>query len=291
MYRQVVIGVDGEAGGRDAIALARSLADQTAELTLVHIYGGESVSAREPGAEQGAQRAEALRLLERERSKAGIDATLAPVAAASVGRGLHEVAGSAAADLIAVGSTHRGGLGRVVLGDDTRGALGAAPCAVAIAPHGYGRGTGQIDIVGVAYDFSEVADAILAVGWEIASGWGAALSALYVAPLPTLAGEDGHAPGWDDFVAAEHDRDDPRDGALEDVDGRITYGRRGRELVAFSEDVDLLIVASRGHGPLRSLIFGSMSNYLADHTRGPLLVVPPAAQALEVKTGRAHARS
>ena len=47
------------------------------------------------------------------------------------------------------------------------------------------------------------------------------------------------------------------------------------ELLAFGDEVDLLIVGSRGHGPLRRLVLGSTSLQLTREARCPLLIVPP----------------
>ena len=72
MFTSVLIGVDGRQGGRDAIALARQLAAPAATLTLGHvcapILGRGAVEAL-PG-----QRAEARKLLARERGRAAVDA-------------------------------------------------------------------------------------------------------------------------------------------------------------------------------------------------------------------------
>ena len=40
MFKNVLVGVDGRAGGRDAIALASRLRDPDGELTLAHVYAG-----------------------------------------------------------------------------------------------------------------------------------------------------------------------------------------------------------------------------------------------------------
>ena len=41
--------------------------------------------------------------------------------------------------------------------------------------------------------------------------------------------------------------------------------------------LDLLVVGSRNYGPVKRLVLGSTSNYLARHARGPLLVLPRVA--------------
>src|SRR5579859_3719858 len=38
MFKDVLIGVDGRQGGRDAVALARELATPEARFTLAHVY-------------------------------------------------------------------------------------------------------------------------------------------------------------------------------------------------------------------------------------------------------------
>ncbi|MGO9495558.1 MAG: universal stress protein [Solirubrobacteraceae bacterium] len=71
-------------------------------------------------------------LLER-RARSGVEAHLRWRQAPSVGQGLQELCEEIGPDLLVVGSSRCGLLGRVLLGDDTRAALTGAPCAIAIA--------------------------------------------------------------------------------------------------------------------------------------------------------------
>src|SRR5581483_6068776 len=138
MYANVLVGVDQELGGRDAIALATELLADGGALTLAHVHNGYPMVGR--GASpvyEAAERTRAVDVLQTARTNAGVDADLRPVGAASVGRGLHELAETLHADLLVVGSTRRSRLGRAVLGDDAAAALAGAPCAVAVAPAGY----------------------------------------------------------------------------------------------------------------------------------------------------------
>ena len=41
MFKNVLVGVDGRAGGRDAIALASQLANPDGKLTLAHVHTGD----------------------------------------------------------------------------------------------------------------------------------------------------------------------------------------------------------------------------------------------------------
>ena len=61
---------------------------------------------------------------------------------------------------------------------------------------------------------------------------------------------------------------------IEGVDGRAVYGLAGEELAAIGDEVQLLVVGSRGYGPMKRLILGSTSDYLERHARCSLLVLP-----------------
>lgn len=103
----------------------------------------------------------------------GATAELTGMFAASVGNGLHMLAEDGDADLLVVGSTGRGRLGHVIVGDDDRGTVTGATCPVAIAPHGYTDQAAQINNIGVAYNGSAEASAALAVARDLAHAKGA----------------------------------------------------------------------------------------------------------------------
>jgi nucleotide-binding universal stress UspA family protein len=65
--------------------------------------------------------------------------------------------------------------------------------------------------------------------------------------------------------------------ALEGAEGEAVIGLVGEELAAFCDRLDLVVVGSRGYGPMRSLVLGSTSQHLVRHARCPLLVLPRAA--------------
>jgi nucleotide-binding universal stress UspA family protein len=272
MFRNVFIGVDGSPTGRDAITLATALAEPDARLTLAHVYGGALTPGRV--AFDPTVRGDCDRLLEAEREAAGVSAELVSIFAPSVGRGLHALAEDRAADLLVVGSTSRGLAGRVLAGDDTRGALNGAPCAVAVAPRGYIARAGGFFRIGVGYDFSDESHAALAAARELAARDGSKISALYVVSLPT-AGYMAPMPGtWGEILEEDRKAAQEKVSSLDGVEATAVYGLPGEELAAFGDRVDLLVVGSRNYGPMRRLILGSTSNRLARHARSPLLVLP-----------------
>ena len=267
MFNNVLVGVDGRPSGRDAIALASRLADPDRKLTLAHVHGGETAEEQRGSHE----------LLEQERSAAGAEAELISHVSASPGRGLHEQAERMAADLLVVGSCHHGVFGRTMLGDDTRAALNGAPCAVAVASLGYAGHPEPIAKIGIGYDESEESKVALAAAQQLATATGASVHALEVVAIPTYAFTGFAAPVSGEGLDEMLEQRDDRLKELTDVDARAVYGLAGEELAAFGDEVDVLVVGSRGYGPMRRLVLGSTSDYLERHARCSLLVLPRAA--------------
>jgi nucleotide-binding universal stress UspA family protein len=273
MFKHVLVGVDGTANGRDAIALASRLAG-AAKPTLVHVHPGEfhALHGTTPALLADEERA-ALKLLEDERAATGVDAEILSVVAASPGAGLHQVAEENGADLLVVGSCGRSAIGRAMLGDDTRAALNGAPCAVAIAARGYATHASALAKVGVAYNGSPESETALALARELAAGGGAAVYALEVVSLPSYAFTGIVAPALGDSIDTMLAQAKERLDKLPDVHGDAVYGLAGEELAAFGSRLDLLVVGSRGYGPVKRLVVGSTSDYLERHARCSLLVL------------------
>lgn len=145
MFKNVLVGIDSQVGGRDALALAKQLAAVDGRLTLAHVYPGDPRLRREPMLHyQQMEREKALKLLTEARDKGGVVAELRYEEASSPARGLHRLAEAIDADLLVVGSSRHGPLGRLLLGDDACGALNGAPCAVAVAPALHGARSAAI---------------------------------------------------------------------------------------------------------------------------------------------------
>ena len=181
----------------------------------------------------------------------------------AVGRGLHELAERQGADLVVVGSSGRGLLGRVAVGDHTRDALNGAPCAVAVAPAGYAQRPSAVRKIGVGYDGSPESKHALAVARELAAWLGAKVSAFEAVTLPLDAGNVG---ALDQLVESARSAI----AELGDVDAHAAYGDPVEELALFGASVDLLIVGSRGYGPIGRLVHGSTSQRLVRSARCPV---------------------
>jgi nucleotide-binding universal stress UspA family protein len=279
MFENVLVGVDGTSNGRDAIALAAQLVAHDRRITLANVRRDElhPLYAIVPGARSD-ESGSSLELLERERSDAQVQAEVVSVAAESPGAGLHRQAEAQGADLLVVGSSGRSVLGRVMLGDDTRAALNGAPCAVAIAARGRAELPAPIAKVGVAYNGSPESERALAAAIEVAQPTRASVSALEVVSIPSYLASGLSAAAVTESIESVLAAARARLAALEGVEGRVVYGLAGEELAAFGQDVDLLVVGSRGYGPVRRLVLGSTSDYLERHARCSLLVLPRAPE-------------
>jgi nucleotide-binding universal stress UspA family protein len=278
MFKNVLVGVDGRPNGRDAIALASLLTDPDGKLTLAHVHTGDlrPSHAIAPGLVRE-EREASHKLLEAERAAADVKADLISIVSMSPGRGLHEQAEEQNADVIVVGSCSHGAFGRAMLGDDTRGALNGAPCAVAVAARGYADGRASITKVGVAYNASPESEAALTIAHELVAPTSATVHALEVVSIPTYAYTGIIPPAIGESIEVMIREANGRMKELPDVEGHAVYGLAAEELAAFGDQVDILVVGSRGYGPVKRLVLGSTSDYLERHARCSLLVLPRAA--------------
>lgn len=191
-----------------------------------------------------------------------------------VGPGLHDAAREAAADLIVVGSSARGVLGRILAGDDVIATLRSAPCTVAIAPHGFASQAHSIASIGVGYDGGAHADAALDAAKALAARSGATVRALGIAPAPqALVAPVGIAAVAQ--LEAGRDRAERAIAMLgPDVSGHVVDGIAHLRLAELSSEVDLLVVGSSRRGALGRVLLGSTSERLSRQAACPLLVVP-----------------
>jgi nucleotide-binding universal stress UspA family protein len=290
MFKNVVVGVDEHDGGRDAIALAKHLRDPNGQLTLAYIYHGDPHVWRGSSPPYEAAESERTReLLERAREEAGVEAQLRWRGSPSVGRGLHELAESAAADLLVIGSSRRGLLGRVLIGDDTRAALNGAPCAVAIAPAGYSQRPVVMREIGVGYNGSPESEHALGVARKLAAQHHTKLSAFEAVSLQMYLFLGGPMPVDESIDDAVKDARE-RIAALGEVEAHSAYGHPAEELALYSASLDLLVLGSRSYGPIGRLVHGSTAQQLARTARCPLLVLTRAARKADAVTASDNGR-
>lgn len=287
MFKTIVVGLDGRAGGHDALRLAARLARAGAtEIVAVRAFPYEPYASRfGPPIAPTIVTAQCLEELDHELEgwRSVVDRRLA-IGDSSPARALHRVAEEQHAGLIVVGSTHRGPMGRVLVGDVAQATLHGSPCPVAIAPHAAVTALpdrGRLHRIGVGYDGGEESVQALGLAAALAHANGAALHARWVVAVPpTLGGAPAADETWMEAGRAESAR--RLDEALAGLDGvrvsgEAVIGNPVRELARLSQEVDVLVVGSRAWGPTRRLFTGSTAARLAREAHCPLLVLPRGA--------------
>ncbi|HEY7622643.1 MAG TPA: universal stress protein [Solirubrobacteraceae bacterium] len=286
MFNRIVVGIDARQGGRDALALAERLARAfNGELIAVHAYPYDYYVSRGASADfEAVMHTTAQETLSGELERAGVSADAIAISDSSPGRALHRIAERRDADLIVVGSAHRGRIGRVLAGDVTAGTLHGSPCAVLVAPAGYAEHGKKLATVGVGYDGSPESQAALELAHDLAKGIGARLRVIdVVVPVEPGGPFSAYHPDWTEHARVRREEAEERLEAVlaelgEIATGDIAFGDPARELAFEGNHLDLLITGSRGYGPVRRLMLGSTSAKLVHEAPCPVMVLTRSAR-------------
>jgi nucleotide-binding universal stress UspA family protein len=285
----IVIGFDGTDSGEDAVALGLVLARATRAVPLVTVVHPQEypIGVGRVDAEWVAfmhERAE--QLLGRARRLVGEDtgADFREVSAPSESRGLHDLAEDEEAELVVVGSSHRGPLGRTFPGSTGDRLLQGSACPVAVAPRGLRESPPErLARIAVAYLDTPEAGQALEAAVALAERVGAGLRLVSVMPRPAdmylpVVGRDAE----EAFMATSRELfrgalDDAlaRIGGRVEAEGHLLEGEVVDTLATLDRrDADLLVCGSRAYGPLRRVLLGGVSSRLLRRSALPLLVVP-----------------
>jgi nucleotide-binding universal stress UspA family protein len=294
--RHLICGIDGSDPARRAAATALRLADRLGDrLVLVHVIPARPAmpAAAVPiGAHPvGIADMHEVNRIEAETAFASVDPDVAPASADRViehgdaALRLSTVASEKDARLIVVGTRGRGLASAALLGSVSAQLSGRASRPVVVVPDAepdHGRGAGGI-VCGV--DGSKAAPAVAVT----AAGLARALDV----SLTLVSADAPHADGdWSQSAltaASAHAREAPQ---LECV-GAVGDAAHELARVAFEHDAALLVVGSRGRGPVRSAMVGSVSGRLTRLAPCPVVIVLPDAQNAawhgRAKEGEPHA--
>jgi nucleotide-binding universal stress UspA family protein len=290
MFSDLIIGFDGSASARDALALARRLALPTgARPTVIYVRPYTALSAEPfdgtPDEGDLTWEAEVSRVLDEARALIGDvpGASFQASPGPSVARALHISAEDADAALIVLGATHRSGLGRVVPGATAEAVIHAAPCAVAIAPAGYAQRAARrpFGLIAAALDGGPESRRVARVAARIARDADAALRLIAVPGLPAMCmGWHGYVTTIDtmrDLAADTLKRAADAAGPHLTVERCVANAPVVDGVSRHSESADLLVIGSRGYGPLRRVVLGTHTGPIMHAARIPVLVVPRGA--------------
>src|SRR5262245_4644476 len=243
IYQQVVVGYVETERGEDARVLAERIVERDGgDLKVINVEKGSPADALQALAERGE------------------------------------------ADLIVLGSTHHGHVGSVSPGSVAEHLLHGAKCRLLIAPKGYAEtdhSQDRLRLAAVGFNGMAESHAALKEAATLASKFGGSLRVIAVATpvsgMGAAAAAQAGAEAGPDFqtqlnrAVAElspelralpvFERGDPVEKLLEAAD----------------MGVDLLVLGSRGFGPVMRLLIGSVSSRVIREAPCPVLVVPRPA--------------
>jgi nucleotide-binding universal stress UspA family protein len=292
IVKTIIVGFDGTDRAEDALVLARVLAAGKGSILLAHCVGSGTPMAPGWQAYENALREDSEQMLSSAAAMASAEGDYPNletrvVASSSPARGLHELAEAERADLVVVGSSHRGRLGRLLIGSVPERLLNGASCAVAVAARGFReRPDPSVHTVAVGMDGSPESRHALHFARILAASVGAMLHVLAVLEPEIVFGYTGAAVAYDRGELADSQRDFLTKEVAQAVDGspaalkakgEVLSGNAAAALANRAEQgIDLLVMGSRGYGPVRKVLLGSVSAQLARDAPCSLLVVPRA---------------
>jgi nucleotide-binding universal stress UspA family protein len=276
---RLLAGYDGSDGGRDALELTRVLAealDASVLLVAVLPYGPLPIPY-EMLEEEEAERATPL-FEEAKKLLGEVEVETRAFGGGTPAGVINDLAEREGPETIVVGSPHRGPIGRALIGSVADGLLHGAPCEVTVAPRGYaGEGHGPFRTIAVAYDDTPESKAALRRAEEIARACRATIVIYTVAaPAAIVPGATGYTPAIPPQAGSIVTR------AVKSVNedlaatGRALAGVPAGAIAEACEEsgADLLVVGSRGYGPVLRVLLGSVSTQLVHKAPCPVLVVP-----------------
>jgi nucleotide-binding universal stress UspA family protein len=280
MYSRIILGYDGSEQSHDALALARLIAAQ-GDRTVVVTH----VVPRPPPYDATTRE---YVMLVRHHDHSVLDPALdalaglrvegRPIESPSPARGLHEVAEDEGASLIVIGSTHRGAVGRVVLGSVGELLLAGTRAAVVVAPKGFASGApSAIKAVTAGFNRAPEGHAALRTAAALAADFRAKLRAVAVEET-FMRARHSHSTHVHDGPSLEEELDRAlADAQAADAERILLSGEPARCLAQACSDADLMVVGSRSYGPLHHTLLGSVSAKLMRSCPAPLMVVPRSA--------------
>jgi nucleotide-binding universal stress UspA family protein len=314
MSKPILVGFDPRTSDRAPVEFGVVLAGVTgAPLIIAAVDAGPAIIALSAGQTLPYAIAQmdddlvgdcstAVKELRDELAARGIPAECRTVPGTSAARALHEAAEQEDAGLLVVGSSRRGPVGRVLPGSTAERLLHGAPCPIAVAPRGW-TARDDLETIGVAYVKGDEGRDALRGAHALARRAGATLRVITVVKV----GLGLYSEVEPRFVAGQIGK------TLEDVEGEhlaearqaarsavadlgdavpveveALVGDPAETLVDVSQHLDVLVCGSRGYGPARAVLLGSVSRRVASEAHCPVIVLPRGVKAsLEAIAGEA----
>lgn len=222
------------------------------------------------------------------RDAAALGEVLAPLLGAEVvrvqvsghgspARRLHEQASARHAEVVVLGSSHRGEADETAPDKVLRRLVHESPAPIAVAPRGYAdRAIGLPRVIGVAFDNSPEAHRALEFAARLATTAAAALRVItvYEGAPPEEPSQPGIVTQYALMQEALHSTVADLPSELR-AEPRLLHGAAAQVLAEQSElGLDLMVMGSRGYGPIRSFWLGSVSEETIRLSPQPLVIAP-----------------
>jgi nucleotide-binding universal stress UspA family protein len=310
MSKPVLVGYDPRKGDRAPVDFGVAMARLTgAPLVLAFVQApvaaaGFSAGSQLYGVGQVdedlvAECTPAVEQVEAEQKASGVRFECRQLSSTSAARALHEAAEQEDAGLLVVGSAGQSGAGRVVAGSTAQRLMHGAPCPIAVVPRGW-TADGWPATIGVGYVDTDEAREALRGAHALACRAGATLRVFTVVNASlSLAGATPILPAGMEESTAEDAREALKNLEAEQqlqaqselrtavaaldgdvpVEADVFVGDPAETLIRVSEHLDLLVCSSRGYGPLRAVLLGSVSRRVTAEARCPVIVTPRGVEA------------
>ncbi len=286
MRAKVLIAYDGSPQGEDALGFGRRITevlDAAPVVTMVIAHPRHGTDEREfddavteyckPFFAKAQERMDEIKVKP------------APVVNDSPAAGIYEMADWEKPSVIVIGSTRHGTAGHVQVGTVGGSLLSGVHCSVAVAPRGYTNGKSGLARIGIAVDGGSEGWRALTAASNLAEQADAQLRILSVMGEPhyVLGGllSPLNAEEYREFKEKEweHIYEEAAGRVADGVDTepQLLHGDPAEALSEAAGDLDLLILGSRGYGPVKGTVLGSVSARVMAAAPTPVLVVPRGA--------------
>ena len=263
MQRPVLVVATPGEHGRDALTLGVNIARPLgAPLVLACV-------ARTQGRHHADDRQMLLDHLGQlcKRVPSDVEASSDVIDAPSQPRGIHDLAVAHDAQTVVISPEQGTAIGRILHGDVATGAVLNAPCAVAVATRQLTMATPRL--IGIAWSGAPESDEALE--------WATALAQRTAATMQIIRVLDPRHPEGTPMQSGVREQVEALcDAAREraDAETRFAWGDAAPVLVEMTRELDLLVLGSSAHGPLRRTLLGGVSTAVLHNTHCPVVVLP-----------------
>jgi nucleotide-binding universal stress UspA family protein len=288
MLPKVLIGYDGSPQGDDALWFGRSLSEVLDARPIVTTVIAHTRHGQEESEFDEAVTKFCGPLFDKARERIdAVEVTAKPMVNDSPAAGIYELTDWEKPTAVVIGSTRHGKSGRVQVGTLGGSLLSGVRCSVAVAPRGYADRRSGLGRIGVAVDGSSQSWRALSAAAYLAERANAPLAILRVMGPPHYVLGGLLSPlGPEEY---REYKEKEWESVHEEASGRVPdgvaaeplllHGEPAEALAEAASDLDLLLLGSRGYGPVKGTLLGSVSARVMAAAPCPVMVVPRGAGA------------